>query len=304
VVLSVFTLVSTSKGYALNHHAVGWYNTVIPGGGRYLLGQKDQAYFEATYEIVPTVVGFYLSDKRNMSLDGFRADLPTSLGRRYTRSSADLTRPLMGNLLLEWGIKAHMVNVFRSYREKAQQEGVTSDIDQSDVDDLFMSPFQKKYMFNPWVYVPILGVLAYAAIDYGSSSQAPDAVDRLTPESNVLHDFHYGVWQPIGSGAPEEMFFRGFLQRELHELVPSPFFSIPLQALAFAYSHEPGDGRVTAFVAGSLLGLMAHLNNMDLHKGIAVHFWSEFIFGVESILLSHDNQGSSYPSGFSIQINF
>jgi membrane protease YdiL (CAAX protease family) len=100
------------------------------------------------------------------------------------------------------------------------------------------------------------------------------------------------------------MFYRGFVQNEFQSLTDSPLASITLTSIAFAFSHQPGDGRYTAGMAGAYLGYLAFKNHGQLGPGIALHFWSSVILGVENILLNAKGQSNTPPGVFSVQVPF
>src|SRR5262249_34651141 len=126
----------------------------------------------------------------------------------------------------------------------------------------------------------------------------------LKPYSNWLYFMDYAVIEPVGSGAPEEMFYRGFLQNEFKVMTNSSVFSILATSALFAFSHEPGDGRYSAAVAGMYLGYLEERYHGNLGPGITLHYWSSIFLGIESVLLSQWGQRATPPAGMSIQISY
>ena len=288
-----------------NYHLVGWFNTFVPGGGQLLLGDYRLAVSQAIVEAGTFGWGYALSRREPMTLDGVPEELPTYVVSRRRAAQGDITKALYADLLQEVGIKTHMTDVFLAYRQAAASETeASSRIDQSAPLELFLAPFQSENLTNPWVYLPLGMIAAEVAVDYFTSRGNVDRNAPLTPTSNFLYTLNYAFWQPIGSGAPEEMFYRGFLQNELYNLVPSPFFSIPVAATAFALSHEPGPGRWSAALAGTYLGYLAHRYAGRLGPGITVHFWGVVLLGVETVFLSHDAQRTTPPAAAYVQVNY
>jgi len=240
-----------------------------------------------------------------MTLDGVPEQVP-QFNRQTPRSQSDISGPLYADMLQEFGIKYHFVNTFDSYREAAKLNGVTEGIDQTSTGDLFMAPFKADNWESPWVWIPIASVAAYVTYDYintvNNGSLNRQAV--LSPYSNYLYSVNYLGVQPFGSGAPEEMFFRGFLQHEFYDAVPSEWFSIPLTTALFTFAHAPGNGRFTAAVAGSYLGYLADRNHGKLSQGITVHFWGDLLLGLETVLLNQKAQRAISPGAFQVQINY
>jgi membrane protease YdiL (CAAX protease family) len=169
---------------------------------------------------------------------------------------------------------------------------------------MFLTPFSWDAVMDPWVFVPIGVTTAYALYDYFSSKGNLSREPHQTPYSNFLYAVNYGVVQPFGSGVPEEMFFRGFLQNELYDMVPSPFFAIPIQAAAFAFAHGPGDGRLTAALVGFYLGYLAYRGKGDLQRGITVHYWGDLMLGIDTLLNNQSRQHATPPTSLYLQINY
>ncbi len=302
-VFFVFLLQET-KAMASNYHLVGWLNAAVPGAGQSLLGNPGLGALQAGLEISTFYVGFQLSQRTPMTLDGVPAELPSfKKGQKGFRVS--INTAIYANFLQEFGIKYHMVNTFLAYRDAAQNDPEASSyIDQKSTLKMFLEPFQKENLFNPWVYIPIAILGAYTLSDYFASRATTPKVQGMTTYSNFLYALYYGGWQPHGSGVPEEMFYRGFLQNEFYHLIASPFFAIPMSTLLFALSHEPGDGRITAAVAGSYMGFLAHKYHGNLGPGTTIHFWGGVLLGIEAILLNHDGQRITPPASFYVQIGF
>ena len=291
-----------------SYHLVGWANTFMPGAGQALLGNYGTAAFQLGYEGTTFALGYHLSSGSILTLDGFISHKPTQRLRRT--DEVDIEDQLYGDILQEFAIKAHMVNTFESYRIAAFRNGkspagIPAGIDDKPVLDLFLEPFNAKNLTNPYVYLPMTFIFFSTIADYVnqvSGGLAP--LSRLTPYSNTLFGINQGVVQPMGSGAPEEMFYRGFVQNEAMAVVPSPYFAIPVSTALFTFSHAPGDGRPTAAVAGGYLGYLMYHNDGRLGPGIALHFWADVMLGLEEILLNGKGQRTTPPATFSVQVNY
>jgi hypothetical protein len=285
---------------------LGWLNAGVPGAGYMATGEVGKGLFQLGYETGSFVGGLELSNGSAFSLDGLVSSTPPR-GTGARRTTVSYAREFSGDILQEFGLKSHMVNTYLLYRSAAQKEGADmSKFDDHSSSDLFMSPFSAEYLEDPYVYLPILGVMLYTfgTLAFEAKDNSFTPVGRLDPTSNTLYAFNYGLWQPFGSGAPEEMFYRGFLQNEFRSWVDSPFFSIPLSTFLFAISHAPGNGRYTAAVAGGYLGYLADRYHGRLGPGIAVHFWGVVLLGIETIVESQRGQGITPPSGLSLQVDF
>jgi hypothetical protein len=332
-----------------NYHLVGWTNFFVPGGGQFLLGRSQVGAEQAALEISTFGLGYSLSARSPMTLDGVPEELPNfttlilpgsgttqvcvqinSATKQCTRyrtvrgknatviddSNHDITRSIFADILQEIGLKAHMVNIYDSYRMAAEKSGLDLTahyIDPTPTDELFMAPFEKETLFDPWVYIP-LGVTAAALIySYESLRASNDypVVARLNSVSSISYDATYlGVF-PVGSGAPEEMFYRGFLQSEALSVM-SPWLAIPLTTALYSLSHSTSD-QLAAAVSGLYLGYLSYHNHGRLKKNVAYHFWSDIMTGIYAIALLQLSQSaarvsnvstSSQPATMSFQYHF
>ena len=276
---------------APSFHLVGWVNTIVPGGGALLLDEPCLAAVQATVEVGTFLGGYSLSNKGTMTLDGVGETIPArgsnGTGNRAT-DPQDITPALQGDFLQEIGLKYHMVNVYDSYRRSGASGG--QGIDDTSIRDLFLSPFQTENLESPWVYIGLVGSLAAHAIMY--STQGTTSTTPLTARSNIQYDALYGAVYPVGSGAPEEMFYRGFLQNEFYEMTGTPYAAVPLSAAAFMFSHS-SDGYLGAGALGLYLGTLTYLEKGRLSKSIAIHFWNDVIMGAFAIAALNRNAYSS-----------
>ena len=109
--------------------------------------------------------------------------------------------------------------------------------------------------------------------------------------SQTLYDITYLGIFPLGSAAPEEMFYRGFLQHEFYAMSRTPYFSVPLSTAAYAFSHSQED-RPSAAVTGIFLGILTHAKGGALSPGIAYHFWANVMAGLYQIALQRKSSGT------------
>ncbi len=339
--LITFVCLMTAPAFgASSYHLVGWVNTVVPGGGKLLLGEPLAALQQAALETGSFMWGYGISKRTPLTLDGVPEDYPiaevgtvrttrtdrictsynpttkkctkfatktsTSSSSVYNGTPMDLTRSSLSLLLQEFGIKYHMVNVFNSYREAAHAENPDEDsgIDQRSTGDLFLDPFRAENLLNPWVYIPILLSAGYIAYDYSTLVKGGlPAQQPLTGMTNLTIALNQIGTYPVGSAAPEEMFYRGFIQNEAYHAVPSPYFSIAMSSLAFAFSHG-SELRVSAGLTGAYLGFLSYRYRGNLGASIALHFWSVFLLGVEAYALSIKSQHIIPPQTAAITLSF
>jgi membrane protease YdiL (CAAX protease family) len=321
---------------APNPHIAGWFNTLVPGGGRLLRGEPWSALGEAAVEVGTFGYGYHLSKRSPLTIDGVPEDYPaaspgtvirtrhtvcvqhdpvtkkctkvansTSTSTLFDSAPVDLTRPIGAATLQEIGLKYHMVNVFETYQSALIAHGgdLGQGIETKSASELFMEPFRVSQLTNPWVYVPLILVAGYTMFDYNSQIKTGlTPTQRLTPASNRFVAFNQMVLYPIGSGAPEEMFYRGFVQNEAYYLTRSPWASVLVSSLAFAFSHS-GDGRLPAGISGLYTGFLASHHDGKLGPGITLHFWSVLFLGIESYLLVKRSQAGGNSQPFGIQFS-
>ncbi|MBC7385531.1 MAG: CPBP family intramembrane metalloprotease [Cryobacterium sp.] len=188
-----------------------------------------------------------------------------------------------------------MMNVFESYRDALERSGgdLGQGLEKKSSGDLFLEPFRVEHLTNPWVYVPLILVAGYTAYDYSSQVRSGlTPTQPLTRGSNRFLAFNQMALYPVGSGAPEEMFYRGFVQNEAYFLTRSSWASVLLSSAAFSLSHSP-EGRVTAAFSGLYTGFLASHYHGALGPGIALHFWAVLFLGIESYLLVKKSQAAA-----------
>jgi hypothetical protein len=275
----------------------------VPGLGESLNGNPGGGLAQAGYELGTFALGYHLSPTKGIdSLDGIRDTFVPYVATKRN-GQVSINSQMTSDILLEFSIKSHMTNTFVAYRDANKARGITDGIDQRTWWEGFTTPFELKNLDDPWVYVPLAMIAAAVTVDY-MTSKPNSALQPLTPTSNLLYDSHYGLWEPIGSGWPEEAFYRGFLQREFTLASGSPVLGVLGESALFALSHEAGSGRFSAALVGLYLGYLAERNHGNLGPGITVHFWGDLLLGLETILISHRDQRTSPQGALGIQINY
>jgi hypothetical protein len=289
--------------YHANPHLVGWGNTFVPGLGETLNGNPGVGLTQFAYETGTFVWGYTLSPRSGISsLDGISDTFATS-NRVARNGQVSINSELYSDMLLEFALKTHLTNTFVAYRDAYKAEGITEGLDQRTWWEGFETPFEAKSFDDPWVYIPLAFIAVGLTVDYLTS--APDSsYAAFSPTSNFLFAAHYGAWEPLGSGWPEESFYRGFLQREFTQATNSPLIGVLAESTAFAFSHEAGSGRLSAGAVGAYLGYLSWKNNGNLGPGITVHFWGDLLLGLETILISHRDQRTTPQSALGVQFNY
>ena len=283
---------------------VGWGNLFLPGLGATLRGSPERGLGQLGYEGATFAAGYSLADQKGLSsLDGISDTFSAYKTIGTSRNSQQNINPKMfSDIFLEFSIKSHLVNTFIEYRDAYKARGITEGLDQHSATEGLLTPFDKKYLAETDVWIPLAIVAGAFTADYLTTT--PNANQPLTPGSNLLYAFNYGIWQPLGSGYPEEVAYRGFLQHEVQNASGSSLLAIFTETTAFAFSHEPGSGRYTAAAVGLYLGYLADKHHGDLGPGSFLHFWGNLIMGLESVLLNAKAQKTTMPGGFTAQFNF
>jgi hypothetical protein len=330
-------LLFLESAYA-NFHTVGWVNTFVPGGGRLVMGEYLEAGKEAAIEVGTFGVGYNMSPYSSLTLDGTPIDYPsvgtytftskrresycyrydpvkkrcvayrnrtiTTTNSTTDYSEKDASKALSAAFLQEFGLKYHIMNAFFSYRDQYNIEGGDpgQGIDQRSAKEMFKDPFRWEVLSSAWVYVPIALTSAFVFFDYRSQlNQIQQEITPLNSRSRAYLAFDQMVMYPVGSAAPEEAFYRGFVQNEFYYLVRSPYFSVPMSSLVFALSHSQ-DGWPSAFITGLYQGMIAYKNDGDLSYGNAIHFWGVVVLGIETYLLTLSSQVKAPPAA--LKFNF
>lgn len=272
-----------------NYHLVGLTGMLIPGAGQMLLGNYSLGLWELSAETGSFVWGYLKSPRVPMTLDGATSELPSCTDSpelcEENKPPVDIRPKLWADWAQEFGIKYHFTNVFVTYRAAAKASGVTKGIDQSPVPLLFLAPFNPKTLLSFYFLVPLgveTGLLYYNYLEVMRKNKPQ--IPLLTTTSTKLYRVSQFGMYPVGSAAPEEMFFRGFLQHEFYSLIPSPWFSIPVTSALFALCHDP-DERYGAFAGGLLFGLQVYLRQNNLDLAIATHYWFVTLLGLENYFL-------------------
>ncbi len=179
-----------------------------------------------------------------------------------------------------------MIDFYSAYRGLHNKTSSINKVTFNDdgVFSLVLSPFKPKYLFNPWVFVP---VLSGAALEYYfsngskplSSAQNIMLFDKYYSPNNAAATFgavNVPRYLLVASG--EEMFFRGAIQTELTEQY-NPSIAIGTSSVLFGLYHfKDGPQKIlSATIAGIYFSYRYKNNGYDLGETIATHFWVDWI---------------------------
>ncbi len=148
-----------------------------------------------------------------------------------------------------------------------------------DLSDLWLAPFDWKYLSRPTTYVPML-VAAFV----GSNR---DSVYAIRRSSDVSDSSLYAgsAFMSEASAVGEEAFFRGYVNTEMSDNYGEDI-GLWGSSLIFGLAHS-GEGNqadfLTATGIGGYLGWLHQRNGYELGESVAVHYWFNFILAVAEI---------------------
>lgn len=281
---------------AVNPSFVGWGNTFAPGMGAILREEPLRGLGESALTLGTYYGATYFSKEGSYTIDG---NLREPKGN-------NIWRPLVGELMQEFALKYHMYNTFYHYQQAslaAENEPLLSRYQQPLYKDSWqetlVAPFRWKNLNTFWTYIPIAVSIGYLAYQYRTAT----VTDHLYHATSA-QDAMYGIVQmgsiPIGSSFGEEVFFRGFMQREFHYYFNNLYLGILTQSILFTAAH-PSQLRPFAAAGGLYYGYMAHQFNGDLGPAIATHFWIDFVAAFFNFLSYKKAQGKGVP--FSVKLS-
>lgn len=267
---------------------IGWGNLFVPGLGATLRGEPTRGLLEATAEL-----GTYYGGTFGVREGGFGIDGDVSIP-----TQGDLTQASTGLMLQQFGLKLHMWDTFYHYQQSClEQQSLMRErnnpqpLYKGSWNDVLAAPFQWRYLSSPYVYPIILGASAFLILMYKNSS-----VDRVnlhtTPSGEALYGVSQGIVMPLGSEFGEEVFFRGFVEREVRGATGSLALAVLAESALFAAGHS---NKLTSGVTGIYFGLVTSHLGGDLGYSIAPHFWLDVVDGTLNYLTLRRAQGKSAP---------
>ncbi|MBI3543551.1 MAG: hypothetical protein HY075_09790, partial [Deltaproteobacteria bacterium] len=146
--------------------AVGWGNLVVPGLGATLRGHPLQGLIESSLTIGTYYGGTFYSKEGAFTIDG----------SVLVPSGRNITKPLLGQFLQEFGLKYHMWNTFYNYQQAsldpsqaAAQKEYQQPLYMGDWKDTLLAPFQLDNLLTPWTYAPIALGTAFLLYSYNTA---------------------------------------------------------------------------------------------------------------------------------------
>lgn len=269
---------------------VGWGNLLVPGLGATLQGHPGMGLQEAATEIGLYYGGTFGVKEGNFSIDG-AINVP---------HANRLSKPLMGQILQELGLKYHFYNTFYHYQRSVLSSTSKREIDeiqpvyQGGMKDILLAPFSTKNVVNWWV-LPLVAVsTAFLINDYQTTGVTRYKDMHVSARDEAMFGAAQGIVIPIGGLMGEEPLFRGFMMREFRSYTNSLAASLFLESAAFAAIH-PNALKLSAFASGLYFGLMTNYYKGDIEPAIAAHFWVNVASGVVTYWLLRREQGKSTP---------
>lgn len=299
--LFLFSSLVWANEPTVNPSAVGWGNLLVPGLGATLRNRPYRGLLEATFEIGTFYGGTYYAKESAVTVDG-TVLVPDSEGK-------NVSKPLLGHFLQEWGIKLHMYNTFYHYQQASlnpelveSQKAYQQPLYTGSVSDLLIAPFKAKNLLTAWTYLPVIATSGYLFYNYRHQS----VVQKNYKSNNIEETFYglvEGVTVPLGSAFSEEALYRGFILRELRYYTQSAPLAVGLQSLLFTFSHSP-KLRPGALIGGVYFALMVNHFDGNLEQATASHFWIDLVSAGLNYFTYRKIQGKSVPFSVSFSLPF
>lgn len=296
---STLLMSSTCRADTISPAAVGWGNLLVPGLGASLRGDPGEGALEAGLEIGTFYGGTFFAKESTFRIDG-SVLIP---------DDKKITKPVIGGMMQEFGLKLHMYDTFYHYQQ-ASLDPANAELEKEyeqplykgDWKDVLAAPFEWKNLSEPLVYIPIILGSGFVYWNYATTP-----ITYQKHNSTGTEDALYGtsaiVSLPLGSEFGEEVLFRGFLQREIRHYTHSTFLAIASQTALFAMMHPP-ETRAAAFAGGVYFGLLTNYFDGNLEPSIATHFWTDFVNGIFVYFIYREAEHRSVPISSQVTIPF
>jgi membrane protease YdiL (CAAX protease family) len=276
---------------------------LLPGGGHFYLRRPEMG------------AGFLLS---TLALVGAGEAMLSSGGEPGNLSDPDRdSDDPVGELALAAAQNVWLYSIFSAYREARllrDDAGYRYPITRETLPELSLAPFNPAVLKSPWVWAAI-PLLVGAAIGYSLLvSDLPTGIRHLddgrgvnflgrhystAPGVALGEAFLLGMFLPVGVG--EEALFRGVFQSGLTESL-GPNGGWIVASLIFGAVHifnfvnfENQDwataGKAVPFITltGAYLGLVYKASDFQLRRGVALHFWYDFLLSTADFIIDPDH---------------
>ncbi len=270
--------------------AVGWGNLIVPGLGATLRGYPKQGLTEAGLELGTYFGGTYGVREGGFTIDG-SVNIPTS---------PNLTSPLIGQALQEFGLKYHFHNTFYHYQQAAlavqdsdREKRNPQPLYRGNWKDMLTAPFSLKNLGSIWVFPLIAASGVYLVYNYKTTPIQRYGF-RTSAGNEALYGFSQVTMIPVTGAIGEEPLFRGFMMRETRLYTNSAIAALMVESAMFTLTH-PAELRLSGFLSGIYFGLMTNHFDGNIEPAIAAHFWVNVLDGVISYWTLRRAQGKDTP---------
>lgn len=190
---------------------------------------------------------------------------------RYGEYERYNTTSMKADMASRFVLSTMFYSSYAAYRDAGGISGKAETLD-----DLLVAPFQFKTMSDPMVFLPLIGLALGVGL---SKDNSVVLVDSSLKQNRGLQGF-YTVYESANAAVSEEAFFRGFLNRSLSKSV-GPVWGGLISGTVFGLAHlESGmsaQNVLPQILSGYYFAYLQYLNQGDITKPVALHFWWDVI---------------------------
>jgi membrane protease YdiL (CAAX protease family) len=286
----VFALLPWQAFAELNPGAVGWSNLLVPGLGASLMGDPGRGLSEAGLELGTYFGGSYGVREGDFSIDG----------SVVVPNSKNLFKPVMGQILQEFGLKYHFYNTFYHYQQAAllakdtdREKNNPQPLYKGNWKDMLGAPFDVKNLTSIWVWPLVIVSSGYLIYSYKTTA-VNAARFKISSGNEALFGTSQMAVIPVTGAIGEEPLFRGFVMRETRSYTGSAVASLVIESALFTLIH-PADLRASGFLSGIYFGMMTNHYDGNIEPAIAAHFWVNVVSGLVTYWTLRRSQGKNTP---------
>jgi membrane protease YdiL (CAAX protease family) len=199
------------------------------------------------------------------------------------------------NLHATLWLNTHFYSAYDAYRSRRRQLGglgYNTPTPREGLGELALAPIRPRYLLRPTTLVPLLAPLYSLAkpAEGGWVTVTDSSIDR--GEIAAMNTVRYGS---VAVG--EEALFRGVVNTDLSDRW-GPWVGLALSSAIFGAAHSGTGGTADVGVAtgyGAYLGWLQQHNDYRLGEVVALHFWWDFLIGLNHLLRPDERGDDDRP---------